>query len=131
MIQGMGQPPAHHHPPPTMATLTAPAPAPAAEAIADLDDIIDHPLCTATFTGVEVEDETTPRFQFEDAEGWEIAADGCSDSEVVEIGRLYIAAGRPFTLEIDEPFDEEAADREDAEWRQDQAMLWAAHGPGR
>ena len=110
-----------------MATLTAPAPALAAEVITDLDDIIDHPLCTVTYTGVEVEDETTSRFQFA-SEAFEDCAD---DSDVLQMGALFIADGRPFTLEISEPFDQEAADREEAEYRRDLAQLWACHGPGR
>jgi|GEM_PF-5371749 hypothetical protein len=108
-----------------MATLTAPALA--VEAITDLDDLLDHHLCAVIETGEAVEDELQSRFQFA-SEAFEDCAD---DSDVLQMGALFIADGAPFVITISEPFDEEAADREEAEYRRDMAQLWAAHGPGR
>lgn len=106
------------------APLTAPA------SLASLDDLLDHPLCTVIETGEEVE-EGASRFRFEDAAGWQHGEDVCDDSFVLHVGQLFVNAGRPFTLTISEPFDQEAADIEEAEYRADIAQLWAAHGPGR
>lgn len=103
------------------APLTAPA------SLASLDDLLDHPLCTVTYTGVEVDDELASRFQFVSS----ACQDGADDSDVLNMGALFIADGLPFSLEISEPFDQEAADAEEAEYRRDMAQLWAAHGPGR
>lgn len=121
IVQDIGPAPKHHHSPPTMATLTAPA-------IATLDDLIAHPLCSVTCTGIAVEDEYALRFHLIDPE---LGDDLCDDSEVVAVGCLYVAAARPFQLVINEPFDHEAADRDEWQDRQDLRDLWAAHGPGR
>lgn len=111
-----------------MATLTAPAPVATAPApLTSLDQLLDHPLCTVIETGEEVDDELASRFQFAS----EAFQDGADDSDVLQMGALFIADGTPFVLTISEPFDEEAAAAEEAEYRRDLAQLWAAHGPGR
>lgn len=107
-----------------MATLTATAP------IASLDELLAHPLCQVAYTGVEVDDPDTSRFHFVDAAGWEHGEDCANDRCVVEVGQLFIDAGRPFTLTIDEPWDVAATEAEIAEDRRELALLWAYHGPG-